>query len=102
MRSSKNQNVFPYFPKPRILLVYDTMGSGKDHQIYEDQRQRHNRPATNRHVLVLDWDNHAGAICPLLRLAAIQPPRSIHRLPAAPCAVSPYLSMTTCVGGVGR
>lgn len=41
------------------MLVHEAMSTGKDHQIYEDQRQRHDRPAAGRHVLVLDWNEHS-------------------------------------------
>jgi hypothetical protein len=37
------------------------MSGGKDEQIHEDQPNCDDRPAASRHVLVLDWDNHAEA-----------------------------------------
>ena len=45
-------------PELRVLLVHGAMSNGKDQQIHEDQRQGDDRPASGRHILVLDWDKH--------------------------------------------
>jgi len=59
MYGGKDEDVLFYVSRSCESAGVTTDGSGKDHQIHEDQRQRHNRPAPSRHLLVLDWDNHA-------------------------------------------
>src|ERR1035437_1716061 len=59
MCGGKDEDALFYLPELRILLVHGAMSSSKDQQVNEDKRKRYDRPTASRHVLVLDWDNHA-------------------------------------------
>ena len=58
MHGRKNQNVLPHLPELRVLLLHDPVGTQKNNEVEEDQPNRDDRPASGRHVLMLDWDKH--------------------------------------------